>query len=344
MGRIPTKTETDQKPVTAAARNPSQAVRLRLSVLIVNYRDWPATERLVGQLWQADLVNGKRAEIVIVDNDSPPDSATFRLQQRPGVTICFRPRNEGFARAVNFGVERSRGDWLLLLNPDVEARSNFLDGVLTMLDRVAPDDGLIGLRLQNPDGTTQPSVGLTPTIWSTLFGMFRAREQRKCHVLQGKHPCRVAWVTGCGMLIRRSCFEMIGGFDSDFFLYYEDLDLAMRARAAQWRVLWTPTPSIVHRHPLHSRAVPPRLRLLTRQALLTYSRKHWSVIATTGLAGIILIESFVRSWRHRRDKESLATFRHLRRLAWEFLIGRSRNGYQRAWEIAQGGRRDVRMA
>ena len=67
----------------------------------------------------------------------------------------------------------------------------------------------------------------------------------------------------------------LGGFDEDFFLYYEDVDLCRRAHAAGWSVWYDPAVRVTHFLPLHTRSVPAPLRVMTRHALLTYAAKHW---------------------------------------------------------------------
>ena len=73
-------------------------------------------------------------------------------------------------------------------------------------------------------------------------------------------------MTGCCLLVRRECWEELGGFDEDFFLYYEDVDLCRRARAAGWSVWYEPAVRVTHYRPLHTRPVPAPLRLMTRHA------------------------------------------------------------------------------
>src|SRR5690242_14941201 len=83
----------------------------RLSVVIVNYRQWDKTEELVRQLQTSLSIKGGNAEIVIVDNHSPPHPVVKRLRRQPNVSLRRWSRNRGFARAVNEGCRLSQGDW-----------------------------------------------------------------------------------------------------------------------------------------------------------------------------------------------------------------------------------------
>src|SRR5262249_40549504 len=148
-----------------------------------------------------------RAEIVIVDNHSPPHRLAARLRRRPGVSLRRWGRNRGFARAANEGCRLSRGDWLLLLNPDTTVAADFADQPSALAERLAaaaPRAGLVGLGLRTADGSPQGSCGAFPTLAGTLVGLLRPRARRKYYAAAPARR-RVAWVTGCGLLARRAC-------------------------------------------------------------------------------------------------------------------------------------------
>src|SRR5579872_3827996 len=143
----------------------------RLSVVVVNYGGWRETARLVRQLRAAPALRRGAAEVVVVDNHSPAHPVVSRLRRLGGVSLRRWRRNRGFARAVNEGGRLSRGDWLLLLNPDVTLDSAFLDKALDRAERLATTDpraGIVGFGLRDPDGRRQLSTGPFPTLASTL--------------------------------------------------------------------------------------------------------------------------------------------------------------------------------
>jgi N-acetylglucosaminyl-diphospho-decaprenol L-rhamnosyltransferase len=282
---------------TSSARPAKPLARVgtpRLSVVVVNYRQWDETEELVRQLQASASVKHGDAEIVIVDNHSPHHPLMKRLRRQPNVSLRRWRQNRGFARAVNEGCRLSRGDWFLLLNPDTTPSEGFLDSVLAMLDRLEPNAGIVGFHLRNGDGSRQLSAGPFPTLVSTIARLALPRSRRKYHTLRTPNRCRVDWVTGCCLLVRRDCLNELGGLDESFFLYYEDVDLCRRARERGWSVWYEPNLAVVHHHPLHQRSVPAVLRLVTRHSLMMYAANHWPAWQFKLLARIVQSESWLR--------------------------------------------------
>jgi GT2 family glycosyltransferase len=333
MAALPrTKTPLLQRTVRRHARAGGVSAPL-LSVVIVNYRQWANTERLVRQLLRS-RPKRRQIEIVVVDNDSPSHPARARVRRLSGVSLRCLGRNRGFGRGVNEGARLSRGDWFLLLNPDVTVGPEFLDRAFTAMERQESRTGIVGVRLSDPGGHVQGSAGFDPTFIDTLLGQLRPRDERKCRLPLANQARRVPWVTGCGLLVRRECFDQLGGFDREFFLYYEDADLGRRARAAGWDVCHEPGLEIVHHHPLHGREVSPRLRLLTRHALLTYARKYWQPAALLALTGFVWLEALVRGC-FTADRDARRAFRMTRAVALDVAAGNHEQAYRRVWHAAQ---------
>ncbi len=318
---------TEKTPVpTPAGRPRPGSPRLRtaigtpqLSVVIVNFCQWKNTARLTRQLRRCEAVRRGAAEVVIVDNHSPRDGLAKSLGKLSGVSVVRFGRNYGFAKAANRGSNLSRGEWVLLLNPDVTVNDGFLDEVLESAQRFPAVDakaGVVGFQLRNRDGSKQASSGAFPTLSRTLAGLVVPRSRRRCQhqSLMGRQP--VPWVTGGCLLVRRDCFEQVRGLDETFFLYYEDVDFCRRARSAGWSVWYEPELRVTHHFPLHTRQVPAPLRLVTRHALLTYARKHWANWQAKLLCGIVWMEALAREKLAVRHQNAPAAecFRQLRAL------------------------------
>lgn len=292
-----------------------------LSVIVVNYRRWRDTGRLIHELQRTQSWRRGQVEAVIVDNHSPPHPLVRRLRRLAGVSLRRWGRNRGFAQAVNEGCRLSQGQWLLLLNPDVALPSGFLDRLQYQLARWEADPrlGVVGFQLHNADGSPQASSGPFPTLAGTLARLWLPRARRK-YAFRSPQRGPVPWATGCCLLLRRGCWRDLGGLDERFFLYYEDVDFCRRAWQRGWTVAYEPALSVGHLSPLHSRSVSPFLRFLTRHALLSYARKHWPAWQSEVLAVLIGMESLVRGWLARRTgtRKAVRLFQELRAVARAF--------------------------
>jgi N-acetylglucosaminyl-diphospho-decaprenol L-rhamnosyltransferase len=315
---------TPQRAPARPANRPRVAAP-HVSAVVINFCQWRHTDRLTRQLLDAGAIDSGSAEIVVVDNDSPQDPTLARLRRTPGVSLKRFDRNTGFARAANEGCRLGRGEWVLLLNPDTAVGDGFLDqldALCRLLDHEDPRAGVVGLSLKHADGSDQPSSGPPPTLTRTLAGLFLPRRLRKCRPVRAADRVPVPWVTGCGMLIRRACWADLGGFDESFFLYYEDADFCRRAWAAGWSVWYEPNLPLTHFTPLHTRPVPPELRLMTRHALLTYAEKYWGGWRSKAMAGVIWVEAIARYVRATAGRRSGELHAELRRLAADWFGGR----------------------
>lgn len=297
-----------------------------LAVVIVNFCQWKNTARLVKQLRHSEAIKTRDGEVIVVDNGSPYHHAEGRLRKLRGVRVLSNHENLGFAAAVNRGFHDSDSEWILLLNPDVTVPDGFLDDALLAAEnliRQHPRVGVIGLKLQNRDGTTQPSCGPFPTFKNTIAGVFAPRWKRKCKPLPDE-VAPVAWATGGCMLIRRDCIEALAGFDEKFFLYYEDVDFCKRAAEKGFEIWFAPSAVAIHHWPLHSRPVPAPLRLITRHALLTYARNYWPRWQAWLLGRIVRIEGRLRAaWASRAGNPVAAQFyRKMRKLVTHLEAGR----------------------
>jgi N-acetylglucosaminyl-diphospho-decaprenol L-rhamnosyltransferase len=347
---LPAPRSLTATPTSVSPRRRSAPPVPTVSVVIVNFCQWRNTTRLIGQLRRSIAMRTGAANVVVVDNHSPFHSVVRKLEKLRGVSIRRFSRNLGFARGVNRGVSdpiRSNqrrirpgsspepaSDWVLLLNPDVTVEDGFLDDVTTFVEKLAAADpaaGVVGFRLRNRDGSPQASSGPFPTLARTLAGMFRPRSRRKCTHRSESTRQPVDWVTGGCLLVRRDCFRQLGGLDESFFLYYEDVDFCRRAAAAGWGVWFDPSLEVTHHWPLHLRRVPAPLRLMTRHALLTYARKHWSVWRARMMSAVVWAEAVARQgWAMARaDWDASRCYAHLRRLVGDVASARETEARRR---------------
>jgi len=282
-----------------------------VSVIIVNYRRWDETAALVRQLVAEDHLFRDRIEVCVVDNSGAPEPHPLEqiIQERYQVPICRLTENRGFAAGVNAGFRMGRGRWVLVLNPDLVVCPGFVDLMCAAAidcDEDASNGapvGVVGFQLRNRDGSHQLSTGFHPTLAKMVLGLLRPRTRRKYRAPKSDKRQTVPWVTGSCLLIRRTCMGQIDGFDEDFFLYYEDVDLCRRAQEHGWAVCYEPAVRAVHLDPLQNRPLTEPMRAITRHASLTYFRKHLSCWQFRGLAQIIRAEAWLRqAWALLRGR------------------------------------------
>jgi N-acetylglucosaminyl-diphospho-decaprenol L-rhamnosyltransferase len=317
-----------------APEHPAAGVRKRprLTAIIVNYESWPDVLGLTASLAAEPEFASGRFEIVVVDNASQgPVPKEFSLD-RVGQRVVFRPNNAGFAAGVNAGWRVAQSPWLLVLNPDVEVASGFVGQVFNRLDRYERHShgppGIVGFRIQNPDGSAQGSVGIFPNLARTIREQFIPRSRRKYQPGSRIRAGQVDWVTGACMLLSNPMLAQLGGMDEDFFLYHEEVALSREAHKLGWRVEFDPTVALTHRNPLQNRPISPMMRVITRHSKLLYFRKHVSRWQFESLAAIVALEAAIKGfWSQscRRPQETRA-WRLIAEIARAMRAGRGPHG------------------
>jgi GT2 family glycosyltransferase len=224
------------------------APKLNVSIIIVNYKTPELLENCLSSLFTH--TKGLSFEVIIVDNASNDGSAAMVRSRFPSVTLIESPTNIGFGQANNLGAAHASGDYLFLLNSDTVLFENALLPLLDFM-RGNPHCGVCGGNLLdlalNPVHSYGPVLpSATSDLYRFLPDSMRYRFGRDwCYNYSGK-PKRVGYITGADMMIRRDLFERVGGFDSSFFMYYEETELTARVRKLGFTVCSVPACRIIH--------------------------------------------------------------------------------------------------
>jgi GT2 family glycosyltransferase len=221
----------------------------RMAVAIIN---WNTRDLLRTSL--TSCLAEQPEEIVVVDNGSYDGSIDMVRREFPSVRLKVLPANPGYGAASNIAFRLCRAPHVLLLNSDTEVRPGALAALAKALDE-RPHTGVIGPKLENPDGSLQRSVFPFPSPYISflkrqpLSGLVtRLPGLREHYPLNFSHDRerRVPWVLGAAQAIRREAFEAVGGFDESYVMYYEEVDLCYRMRRAGWDTRFIPVATVMH--------------------------------------------------------------------------------------------------
>jgi GT2 family glycosyltransferase len=223
-----------------------------LSIIIVN---WNSKDYLVKAIASVEAeTKGIEFEVVVIDGGSFDGCDEMLQQSYPHVVFIQSDKNIGFAKANNEAFKMSRGRNILFLNPDTEVEGL---AIKTLYDRLnaLPNAGIVGPKLLNSDRSLQEScIRAFPTILNQVLESDLLRNLFPKAALWGMEPLmakneapkEVEAVSGACFIMKRSVFEQIGMFSTDYFMYSEDIDLCHKVRKAGLNTYYVPRAVVVH--------------------------------------------------------------------------------------------------
>jgi len=226
---------------------------VELSIIIVNYNVKEFLQNLIHSLQKA--VSKINHEIIVVDNASDDGSVEFIREKFPHINLIVNKTNLGFSKANNIALKASKGKFILLINPDTIVSENTITKMVEFLN-VHPNAGLAGCKILNPDGSLQLACRRSfPGPWtsfckvtglSTLFPKSKLFARYNLTYLDEDSTHEVDAISGSFMMMKREVYEKVGGFDEQFFMYGEDLDLCYRVQQSGYKVYYYPGIQIIH--------------------------------------------------------------------------------------------------
>jgi len=209
------------------------------------------------------------------------------------IQVIFLNQNWGFAGAVNRGIKRARGKFLLLLNSDTQVQKETLKEAIRFTEN--HPQAIIGLQQVNFDGSIQPSVYHFPSVSGAIKEFWlNKKDSYQKYYPKTKRPIEVDAVTGAAMLIPRNIVKKIGLFDEKYFFYFEDLDYCRRAKKAGLKVYYLPSVKILHHHGAAAKAMPET----AHQWLVESSKKYNGLVKYYLLTSIIWLG---QKWRRLKN-------------------------------------------
>jgi N-acetylglucosaminyl-diphospho-decaprenol L-rhamnosyltransferase len=252
-----------------------------VTVIVVSYNTRELTLAAVRTL--LDNNPGLAMHVVVWDNASVDGSAAAVAAAFPSIEVIASPENIGFAAANNRVAAAATTPFICLLNPDTETHFNAISNLLAFA-KAHPEAGIVGGRTVFRDGSLNPAScwrKMTPwTLFTSTFGLARLFPNSNLLNAEAMGGWRrdsvrhVDIVVGCLMLVPTELWQRLGGFDERFFMYGEDADFCLRARALGYRPMITPDATIMHLVGASTKRHADKV-CSVMQAKSTLIRRHW---------------------------------------------------------------------
>ncbi|GAB1417559.1 glycosyltransferase family 2 protein [Bacteroidales bacterium] len=213
-----------------------------VSIITVNYNQSEVTCELIASLHQITYPN---FEIIVIDNASPTDSPKIIKERFPNVILVENPINYGFAAGNNYGLMRARGEYILLINNDIEVPRNFLEPLVDKL-RSNSNIGAVSPKIKffyQPD--TIQYAGYTPMNYLTMRNFAIGHGEKD----QGQYDedRETYYAHGAAMLVPMEVVKKVGLMSYIFFLYYEEADWCERIKKAGYKIFFVHNSYVLHK-------------------------------------------------------------------------------------------------
>ncbi len=275
-----------------------------LSVIIVNYNVKYFLEQCLCSVQQA--IQGIEAEVLVVDNASADDSIAYLQPKFPVVQFIQSNQNIGFAKANNLALQQAKGRYILFLNPDtIVAEDSFTQCMAFM--QAHNNCGALGVRMMDGSGSFLPeSKRSFPLPWVSFFKLTGLAQlfphsavfnRYALGHLAEKQTHEVDVICGAFMMLTKQAAQLTKGFDEDYFMYGEDVDLSYRLQQLGYRNYYFAGTSIIHFKGESAGQNSKRHNQLFYKAMMIFVQKHyapnrWSVFAAVLQVAIMLRSGF----------------------------------------------------
>jgi hypothetical protein len=252
-----------------------------LSIIVVHFQVLEHLRRCLSSIFSTnpDL----SFEVIIVDNGSEEEQMDFLKKEFPQIKVIKNKYNRGFAFACNQGALVAQGKYFLFLNPDTELKGSFSPLLQFMEENLKV--GIAGCKMINSKGENLFSCRSFPSFWtsisssqSVLNKLFPQNFFSRKYLLKDLNKSKISfvdWVSGSCFLVRKELFEQIKGFDKNFFMYAEDVDLCLRAKKLGWEVVYFPVVSVIHFLGKSTEKNKLKMMVEHHKSMFRFYRKHY---------------------------------------------------------------------
>ncbi|GAB5563388.1 MAG: hypothetical protein Wins2KO_04510 [Winogradskyella sp.] len=268
----------------------------QISIIIVNFNGLQFLKNCLDSI-EKTLINVSY-EIILVDNASTDGSVNFINQYYLSkITLIKSEENLGFGKGNNLGVRSAKGEFLLLLNNDTILHSD-LDVVLQKF--VDKKVGAVGIKMLGKNGEYRLSAGYFPSVLRLLrLKSLYKTDQGFNNALFKKDLYEVDWIEASFLLVRRKTWDHILGFDEDYFMYVEDIDICKKIKNKGFKILYLTQFNFTH----YGGYSESREHLL-KQGLLLYVKKHFGLFSKNLAQLSIFLNFSVKSIKNQIKKRT----------------------------------------
>ena len=268
----------------ASIKQKRQEMKPEISIITVGMNHLSYVKEMLSSLYSIGKPSNS-FEVVFVDNLSTDGTVDYIRTNYPDIKLIENREKYGFARNNNIGARHASGEYILILNPDIVLTEGAIDRLYDYARR-NPDCGIVAPMLQNRDLSLQYSARRFPSI-RILLNRFltkgddsarnKAVQRYLLTDLPSNAPSEVDWCMGAALLIKRSFYEELGGFDENFFLYVEDMDLCHRCWQKGKKVIYYPLSKMIHVHQRSSQHWNKKTWIHLKSFLYFFRKNHFKI-------------------------------------------------------------------
>lgn len=258
---------------------------MKLSIIIVNYNVEHFLEQCLQSVYKALSKGPSTAEVFVVDNNSVDGSLKMVREKFPQTILIENKENVGFSKANNQAIQQSKGEYVLLLNPDTLVQEDTFIKVIEFMDS-HPEAGGLGVKMIDGKGKFLPESkrGL-PTPWVAFYKIFglskffpKSKKFGRYHLgfLDKDKTHEVEILSGAFMLMRKSALDKVGLLDETFFMYGEDIDLSYRIIKGGYKNYYYSDTTIIHYKGESTKKSSVNYVFVFYRAMVIFAKKHFS--------------------------------------------------------------------
>jgi len=234
-----------------------------LSIIVTHYKTPAVLKLCLGAIEKSCKNIGQEGyEIILSDSESIPETEAMVKEEFPKVIFIPFIKNVGYAKLVNSGLKKAKGDFILILNADILPKDDSIENLIKFLEE-NPGAGMAGPQLLNFDDSPQPSAFRYYTPWTVIcrrtwlgrtpwgkkeIDRFLLKSNIQYPISNIQDGIEVDWLMGSALMVKKEAVENVGLLDERFFMYFEDVDWARRFWENGYRVVYFPKVQMYHYH------------------------------------------------------------------------------------------------